>query len=145
MSVPGKHSSCTMLKTDTDYGPKKIFEAIELGLDEVAIATPDGEGLSVIVDSSRVELRDVEDEIDVHLFFPDDIEDRIPAAVLNKADSVTRCSSVKTRLIAYETKVYIRSGTLDSTRRSIIGTGYDHECGFDAETPTEFMKDFLTI
>lgn len=134
-----------MQKIPDDCGPRFIGEAVQLGMEEVAIATPDGEGLYVLRDAVRDEIEDIGNEIEIHLFLPQEAEKHVREEAINCAQSVNYCETVKTRLIAAANTVYIRKGTFDTDRSNIIDTGRDHRCDYDADSPSIFMSQFLDI
>jgi len=145
VSTPGKHQSCSMQRVSDDCGPRFIGEAVQLGMEEIAIATPDGEGLFVVRDAARVDIEDIGDEIEIHLFFPPEAEEHLSEETIECAQSVNYCESVETRLIANPNRVYIRKGTFDADRSRILETGRDHRCEHDADSPYEFLSEFLGL
>lgn len=134
-----------MQRIEDDCGPQFIGEAVQLGMEEVAIATPDGEKLFVVRDAVRDEIENIGDEIDIHLFLPREVEQHLSEETIESAQSVNYCESLKTRLIADSDRVYIRKGTFDAERNSILDTGRDHRCEYNADSPSKFMFRFLNV
>ncbi len=130
-----------------DSEARFIGEAHDLGEESIAIATTEIDDLRVSVGprGARLDLRDISDDIEVEIFAPSEVIESGKLNHLEDEVTLTRCTSIPTRIIARERRVYIKSGALNGDRSAVIETTRTHMCFHKEPKPSTFLENMLDL